>query len=344
MQIHERKLYGALRKALVLAAGIAIIIFFRRIILELAGILFGAAVIAFVLSPLCRLLEKRMNRPLAALLALAALALALLAAAALVLPALLRQLMKFSDILPEAIGRIRGLMEKLTASLQAQAPGLELPGIQLSGMEGSLAQAAQGAIATVSGLAGGIYRVFLAASLGYFFLADRERILLRLELLVPFSWRRFAVRAGNTLLREMRLYLKGQVTIALAVGCLAAVFLFFIGLNGAPVLGLFVGLFNVIPYFGPLLGGIPAVVTALGIGWKRAIITVIALFLVQQADGLLISPRVMGSITGFSPAVVLAAVFIGAQAGGIMGMLLALPILLGIRTVYRVFVQRNENN
>lgn len=344
MQIRKHRLYGALRTALVLAAGIAILIFFRKTILELAKILLGGGAIAFVIAPLCRLLEKRLKRPAAALVSLAVLLLVFSAAIVLVLPALLRQMLDLSAILPEAIGRIRGLMEKLAATLQAQVPGLELPGIQLSGMEGSLGRAAQSAISTISGLAGGIYRVFLAASLGYFFLADRDRILLRLELLVPFRWRRFAVRAGNTLLREMRLYLKGQATIALAVGCLAAAAMFFIGLKGAPVLGLFVGLFNVIPYFGPLLGGIPAVITALGIGWQRALISVFALFLVQQADGLLISPRVMGSITGFSPAVVLTGVFFGAQACGIPGMLFALPILLCIRTVYRVFVQGYENN
>ena len=68
------------------------------------------------------------------------------------------------------------------------------------------------------------------------------------------------------------------------------------------------------------------------------------LFLVQQVDGLVISPRVMGALTGFSPAVVLLALFAGARVGGVFGMLLALPALLSIRTLYRVFVQRHENN
>ena len=70
----------------------------------------------------------------------------------------------------------------------------------------------------------------------------------------------------------------------------------------------------------------------------------LALFLVQQMDGMVISPRVMGNITGFSPAVVLLALFAGARLCSIRGMLLALPTLMAVRTLYRVFVQRRENN
>ena len=96
--------------------------------------------------------------------------------------------------------------------------------------------------------------------------------------------------------------------------------------------------------FGPVLGGIPAVLMAFGISWQRALITIGVLFLVQQIDGLVISPRVMGSVTGFSPGTVLLALYFGSKLGGIGGLLLAVPALTAIRTLYRVFVQRYEKN
>ena len=145
-------------------------------------------------------------------------------------------------------------------------------------------------------------------------------------------------------MQQLRLYLRGQMTIALAVGTVAALAMTLLGLDGAPVLGLTVGVCNVIPYFGPFLGGIPAVIAALSISWQRALWTVGALFAVQQIDGLLISPRVMGGVTGFSPAVVLIALFAGARIGGVGAMLLTLPALMTFRTVYRVFVQLHEKN
>ena len=88
---------------------------------------------------------------------------------------------------------------------------------------------------------------------------------------------------------------------------LAALGFVVLGLPGSPLLGLFVGAMNVIPYLGPFLGGVPAVASALGFGWERALLALMVLVGVQQIDGMVISPRVMGSVTGFSPAVVLLA-------------------------------------
>ena len=64
---------------------------------------------------------------------------------------------------------------------------------------------------------------------------------------------------------------------------------------------------------------------------------------VQQADGMVISPRILGGVTGLSPAAVLIAIFVGSHVCGILGMLLALPVLMTFRTAYRIFVQRHEN-
>jgi predicted PurR-regulated permease PerM len=110
------------------------------------------------------------------------------------------------------------------------------------------------------------------------------------------------------------------------------------------VLGGIVGILNMVPYFGPFIGGVPAVLIALGDGWPKALWCLGALVLVQQLDSAIISPRIMGSLTGFSPAAVLIAIYAGATLGGIPGMLLALPAIMSIRTVFRVFVQQRENN
>lgn len=333
-----------LRVAMVLVALVAACAIWRDVALNLAGILFGGAVLAFLLLPLARLFEKKLKRPLAAALALVLVGMALILLVALLLPIMIRQFSGVIDLIPEAFTRLRGLAEGLFSRLQERLPDIELPRLNLARAEKEFGGVAKGAVDYLSGLGGGIYRLSLMVALSYFFIADRERILLRLELLIPSAQRCMMVRTGVSLSRELRLYLRGQITIALAVGALAALGLLLIGVPGAPLLGVFVGLFNVIPYFGPIIGGIPAVLTALSVGWQTAALTLAALFLVQQIDGLVISPRVMGNITGFSPAVVLLALFVGASLGSVFGMLFALPALMSIRTLYRVFVQRHENN
>ena len=183
----------------------------------------------------------------------------------------------------------------------------------------------------------------MAAVLSAFLLIDRKNLLLRLELCVPLRFRATAVRMAMAAGREVRLYLRAQATVSLAVGALSALGLWLCGVRSALALGLLVGLFNLIPYFGPVLGAVPALLVALSSGWQTAAFAAIVLIIVQQLDGLLISPRVMGALTGLSPAAVLVGVFAGGCALGVPGMLLALPVMMVFRTCVRVFVQRDEN-
>lgn len=326
----------------------ALVIFFGDVLADALGVIFAACVLAFLVSPLAKLMEKKLPAALAATLALICVLLLILGALALLLPIMLRQLAALGRNLPAAIERLQGLAEGLSRRLTRILPGLSLPGADLSALQSSL-PAAIGSFggyvgASIGSLAGALYRLSLSGVLCCLLIADREKVFIRLELIIPSQWRRHALRFGKSILREMRLYLRGQATIALCVGALAALGLLIVGVDGAILLGAFVGLLNMIPYFGPLLGGVPAVLTALGEGWQGAALTILVLFLVQQVDGLVISPRVMGSVTGFSPGVVLLALFCGSQLSGVWGLLLAMPTLMAMRTLYRVFVQRHENN
>ena len=328
----------------VFACAALLAVCFWPLVRDALGIFFGACMLAFLLLPLAKLFEKKLPRAAASVLALALSALVLAACLVFLTPVVLKQTRDAAALLPNVLEKLKILADSAQRGLAAQLPGLTLPEIDLAGKQQELAGFAKSAATAVSSFASAAYRFALAAALSCFFMADRDRMLLRLELAIPCAWRKNAVRAGNEILRELRLYLKGQATIALAVGALATAGLLIIGVSGAPLLGLIVGIFNVIPYLGPIIGGIPAVVIALSRSWQLALLTVAVLFLVQQIDGLVISPRVMGNITGFSPATVLITLFLAAQAGGMWGMLLALPAMMTMRTLYRVFVQRKEKD
>lgn len=324
------------------AALIALAAFFmRRLLGEALTLILGAAAVAFLLEPLTRVYERRLARPRAALAAMGTVLGALAAAIWLLLPSLIQEATLLARQLPESLKQVQSALASASAWLEAQLPGVRLPEPQLD--SAMLSSLAGGTLSVAGGVADFSCLVSLMFVLGYFFLCDRDRLLIRMELLVPRAVRPTAVRMGNAVCRELRLYLRGQGLIALAVGALAAVGLALIGLRSALVLGVIVGVLNMIPYFGPVLGGIPAVLAALGGGWKKAALTVFVLWAVQQADGMVISPRILGGVTGLSPAAVLIAIFVGSHVCGILGMLLALPVLMTFRTAYRIFVQRHEN-
>ena len=322
----------------------AILLLWGDILLDVVRIFFGAGLISFLLLPLAKFYERKIKRPVAALLALFTAIVALVLGIWLLLPSLARQFTNLSQTLPDAISRVQGILEGIANWIKSLFSNFTLPELGSLLPSGDFSAIAQRTVNYAGSVAGSLYQLSLMLVLSYFLMADRDRFLLRMELAIPAKIRRMAVRMGNGIVRELKLYIRGQAIIALCVGVLAGIGLMIVGVPGALLLGGIVGVFNMIPYLGPFLGSIPAVLSALSASWKHAAFSIVVLFLVQQIDSLVISPRIMGSITGFSPPVVLIALFVGSRINGIWGMLFAMPLLMSIRTVYRVFVQRHENN
>jgi predicted PurR-regulated permease PerM len=141
-------------------------------------------------------------------------------------------------------------------------------------------------------------------------------------------------------------FIRGVCLDAVIIAVLSSIALSICGLKYAVIIGIFAGICNVIPYFGPIMGMIPAfVVGFLNGGIVAGIIPVVALFIVQQIDSNFIYPKVVGSSTGLHPVIVLLAVVVGGVYGGIIGMLIAVPAasilkLYGIKTVH--FLERRK--
>ena len=312
-------------------------------VMQVARLVLGAAALCFVVTPLVSLFERRLPRPAASLAALLTALTALVGALWLLLPALLGEMADLARSLPGIVSSASDWLAVARSWLETRLPGVRLPEMDFGGLQGWAAALAGGTFTFAASLADVAGQLSMLAVLAFFFLRDRDRLLLRLELLLPQSIRATAVRMAIAASRELRLYMQGQLMIAGAVALLAIAALMIVGVRSALLLGLLVGVLNMIPYFGPFIGGVPAVLIALTESWQKAALTIVALTVVQQLDGSWISPRIMGSLTGFSPAAVLVGIYAGARLGGVTGMLLALPAMMTTRTLFRVFVQKYEN-
>ena len=330
----------------ILVAGAVLVgaIIFRKPAVQVGRLVLGGAAMAFLLMPLAERLEGALSRPLAALMALLLAVGAVAGLMWLFLPVLVREASQLVEALPQSAARLSDWAGHMSAWVQRRLPGARLPDFPMDRLSRLMGDMAAGTLALAGGAANALSRLSMMGMLGYFFLCDRDDLLLRLELLTPQSARCAAVRMGGAVSRELRMYFRGQWLVALAVGLLTALGLALIGVRSSAVLGIIVGILNMVPYFGPFIGGAPAVLIALSDGWQKALACLGVLTLVQQLDSAVISPRIMGSLTGFSPATVLLSIYAGASVGGIGGMLVALPIMMSIRTVFRVFVQQRENN
>lgn len=327
-----------------IALGAALTVFlFRGPILQMSRLALAGGVLAFVLAPLARFYDRRLPPGLAALSALLSAALAVTLFAWLLLPRMIEEAMELFESLPDILRHFSSLINGVFDQLEAHLAGLSLPRADWSGAQEVFGRIASGTVSAAFNAAQLAARTSLAVMLCYFFLKDRERLLLRLELLVPQKHRQTAVMMGNAVCRELRAYLRAQLLIALAVGALATLTLTLAGVRSALILGPLAGLMNMVPYFGPFIGALPAILIAMADSWRKAVFALAGLIVVQQLDNALISPRIMGSVTGLPPALVLLAIFTGERVGGLTGMLFALPLMVVIRTVFIVFIQKYEN-
>ena len=130
-------------------------------------------------------------------------------------------------------------------------------------------------------------------------------------------------------------FIRGQLLEAFCVGILSAIALSIVGIDYAVVIGLIAGICNMIPYVGPLVGTILAAIMGLLSGRPiKVIYAIIAMLVVQQVDNNLLAPKIVGNSVGLHAVFTMMAILVGGNIGGLLGMLLAVPIAASIRVLF----------
>ncbi len=158
---------------------------------------------------------------------------------------------------------------------------------------------------------------------------------------VPDPYRPEFSELLNRLRKTWRAYLRGQLNLMVIIGLVTWLGNMAIGLPGAFALGVIAGILELIPNLGPFLAAVPAVVVALiqgstylGVGNLVFMLIVIGLYvLIQQLENTLVVPRVLGEAVDLHPLVVMMGVVVGASFAGILGALLAAPVIASVRVI-----------
>lgn len=334
--MEKRAVRSAWRPAVAAALVVAAIWLMRRALWALGIQLLGGYGLMALALPLCRLMEKRMPAGWAAGGSLLAVGLAAVAVLLGLIPPLMEQLRQLTGSLPALLAWAEEWLNRGQMLLEQR--GVNLTGVQeellslVSERAGSLVSMAAG-LATQ--LVRGISKLFLAPLIAFYLLRDRGKIAALLVLVIPVRWRARAVRAAREMRRETAGFLRGQLLVSALVAVLTALGLLLVGTSGWLVLGILMGVMELVPYVGPVAAGIPAVLMGLQGGWGQAALTLAVLLLVQQAEGTILSPRLLAGATRLHPLVVLLCVSAGGIFAGTIGMILALPIVVSVRGALR---------
>ncbi len=178
-----------------------------------------------------------------------------------------------------------------------------------------------------------------------FILLDFDEISEGWKNLIPEQYKQVVLDVVSDFTKAMRIYFRAQALIAFIVGLLFALGFWLIGLPMGILLGLFIGLLNMVPYL-QVVGLIPAVLFAiagsLGAGesiWIMLALVLAVFAVVQIIQDALLVPRIMGKATGFNPAVILLSLSVWGKLLGILGLLIALPVTFLIHSYYKRFLK-----
>jgi predicted PurR-regulated permease PerM len=195
---------------------------------------------------------------------------------------------------------------------------------------------------------GGIFSVFLAVLVTFFvslyMTIDAPRIQAYVHGLFPLSYRSELADLMRRIARVWQSFLRGQLILSITVGLATYLALTLVGMPGALIFAIMAGLLEVVPNLGPIMAMIPAVIMALiqGSDVMRelginnlgfALITVGIYFLIQQLENNILVPRIIGDSVNLHPIIVICAVAVGLTVGGILGALLAPPVVASFRVI-----------
>jgi predicted PurR-regulated permease PerM len=199
--------------------------------------------------------------------------------------------------------------------------------------------AAAGAAGLLIGIISGIVFVLIIA---IYMTADSGRYFRSIANLVPKEHEVEVFELGRRLNASWNDYIRGQGIMILVIGFTTFVVVWLLGLPGALFLAIIAGLLEVIPTFGPIIATIPAVIIALVQGSTRfesmnnlvfALLVIVAYTLIQQLESNIVAPKVMGHSVSLPALVVLISVTAGYQVAGILGAILAVPVVANVRVL-----------
>jgi predicted PurR-regulated permease PerM len=199
-----------------------------------------------------------------------------------------------------------------------------------------------------AGIGSGIINGFIGLFISFYLLKDfdffKNLYLNKMGLLMKESKFKKLNKIGSEINEIIAKFLRGQMLDGLIVGLISSIGLSIIGMDFAFLIGFTAGIANVIPYVGPIIGCVPAIVIGLlSANPIVAVWGVLMLLAVQQLDSAVISPKIVGDSMGLHPIFVIMAITIGGTIWGILGMLLSVPVA-GIIKLFlnKFFAKRQE--
>lgn len=322
--------------------------------------------IAFVLNLLMTWIEKYLypnaknkylkgsRRPVAITLAVLIVCLVIAATVVIVVPQLASAVMTLIDVIPEAIQNLTDWFNRQEALVplvnelanQVNIDWGSMFSSVASGINSLASNVATTSVSVLTTSVGAVTNIFLGILFAIYILFSKEKLGKQVSRLLTVYVRddihQLIENVAHVANETFSKFISGMVTEAIILGALVTAGLFILQIPYAAMLGVLQGVMALIPIIGAFLSGAVGVVILLALSPTYAVVYLIFVLFVQQLEGDLIYPRVVGDSIGLPSMWVLFAVTVGGGLMGIPGMLIGVPVLASVYKIIRIDVRYRE--
>ena len=329
-------------KAIVKLLIILIILAFFYVVRDIMLIVFISIVFAAAVDPWIDKLERFKIPRAVGILTIYLVVLAIFVICiGLLVPPIIEQIKSISEAFPE-------YYDKLISAFTVVQEYSQKYGVEnsvkdsLESLTGTLTQLTSGIFSASSKIFGGFISLFGVLVLTFYMTIEESGMKKFFRAIAPSKYQPYIMQKANQIQAKMGLWLRGQLILSLVIFLITFIGLAILRVEYALVFALIAGVTEFIPYVGPFIGAVPAVLITLGHDPLKAIGVIILYIVIQQLENQILVPKVMQKTVGLNPIVVIIVMLIGAKIAGVVGLLLAVPATTIVKIFVADFVQEQK--
>lgn len=328
--------------------GIGILMYLLYMIWNILLLLFVSLILAALIDPFATwFAKKRIPRSLAVLIVYVLLLGVIGISVAVLLPVIANDVPQLVENLGNVWSEIeqQPAVTKLLESVQGAQQAMQ--GISIDRVvsgAGNSVNPISGIFTTVSGVFGGLFSLVLVLVITYYMVVQDDPLKKITRSLVPDEYVPYITQLFKKMHDKLGLWMRGQLLLSAIVGILVFVGLAMLGVKYAAILALLAALLEFIPYLGPILAAVPALIFGFSQGGiiKLAFVAILYI-IIQQLENHILVPKIMQRAVGLNPVVSIVAILIGARIAGILGALLAIPVATALSVFFRDLLAKGES-
>ncbi|MDA2922353.1 AI-2E family transporter [Patescibacteria group bacterium AH-259-L07] len=314
---------------------VILVLWFLYLIRDVIVIVFLAGLVAAIITPAVNYFErKKLPRWLGALIVYIFIILILIGISLIVIPTAVAQANLLSVQLPQLL---QSILSKISPEFQSEFLAMFQQWLSKSGPSSGKAF-----FSFLGSVAGQTISFFMVLVIAFYLSVKKGAVRLFVGSIIPKKYQKFLEHFFKSFQKEIGAWGRGLLLLSLSVSILVYLGLTLLGVQYALTLAIIAGLTEFVPYIGPLLALIPALVIALGQSSTLALLVIILYIIVQQIENILLSPYVMHKALGLDPLIVIIVVLIGAKILGPIGIVLAVPITTIGSILVKDYLQHKE--